>query len=156
MHFSLSLCDDSSDLGTKSVDDSAELETTPTRQREGMPVAQLDDILSEMKDVKSDLLQVMELVGILVRRERCAETKAEIATRRLDRMEQERDQESEAECEATLEEALTNQSKVVTNGLSTRAPASAKPRQGRSSSSTPAQCRVLTCLRSALTRGCKW
>ena len=30
-----------------------------------------------------------------------------------DRMEQERDQESEGECEATLEEALTNQSKVV-------------------------------------------
>ena len=40
-------------------------------------------------------------------------TKAEIATRRLNRMEKERDQESEAECEATLEEALADKTKVV-------------------------------------------
>ena len=64
-----------------------------------MPVAQLDDILSEVRDVQSELLQVRELVGVLVRRERCAETKIEIATRRLTRMEKERDEESEAECE---------------------------------------------------------
>ena len=69
-------------------------------------------MMLEMRSVQNELLQVRELVGVLVRRE-CAETKAEIASRRLDRMEQERDQESEAECEATLEEALTNQSKVV-------------------------------------------
>ena len=43
--------------------------------------------MSEMRDVKSELLQVRELVGVLVRRERCAETKAEMAARRLDRME---------------------------------------------------------------------
>ena len=67
----------------------------------------------EIRDVKSELLQIREQVGVLVRRERCAETKAEIATRRLNRMEKERDEESEAQCEATLEEALTNQSKVV-------------------------------------------
>ena len=66
-----------------------------------------------MRDLKGDLVHTRELLGVLVRKERCAETKAEIAARRLDRMERERDQESEAECEATLEEALTNQSKVV-------------------------------------------
>ena len=49
-----------------------------------------------------------------MRRERCAETKAESATRRLNnRMEKESDEESEAECETTLEEVLTNPSMVV-------------------------------------------
>ena len=72
-----------------------------------------DDMVSEMRDLKSDLVHVRWLLGVLVRKERSAETKAEIAARRLDRRDSERDQESEAECEATLEEALTNQSKVV-------------------------------------------
>ena len=49
-----------------------------------------DDVASEMTDVKNDLAHVRELLGVLVRRERCAETKAEIADRRLDRMERER------------------------------------------------------------------
>ena len=111
VHFSL--CDGSSDQETKSVEDFAELEIRPMGEREGFPVEQLDDILLETRDVKSELRHVRELVGVLVRRERCAETKAEIATRRLTRMEKERDEESETECEATLEEALTNQSKVV-------------------------------------------
>ena len=105
VHFSL--CDSSSDLGKKSVDDSTELETSRR------PDAQLKDITAEMRDMKSELMQVRELVGVLVRRERCTETKAEMATRRLNRMEEERDQESEAECEATLEEALVDHSKVV-------------------------------------------
>ena len=43
-----------------------------------------------------------------------------------------------------------------TNGSSTRATASGKPRQAKSSSSTLAPCRVLKCSRSALMRGCKW
>ena len=71
------------------------------------------DMVSEIRDLKSDLVHTRELLGVLVRKERCAETKAEIAARRLDRMERERDQESEAECEATLEEALTDHSKVM-------------------------------------------
>ena len=72
-----------------------------------------DDMVSEIRDLKSDLVHIRELLGVLVRKERSAETKAEIAARKLDKMERERDQESEAECEVTLEEALTNQSKVV-------------------------------------------
>ena len=47
-------------------------------------------------------LETRELTGVLVRRESCAETKAEIVARRLDRMEKERDEEDEAECEANL------------------------------------------------------
>ena len=61
VHFSL--CDGSSDQGTKSVDDSAELETRARGECEGVPVARLDDILSETRDVKTELLQVRELVG---------------------------------------------------------------------------------------------
>ena len=49
-----------------------------------------DDMASEITDVKNDLAHVRELLGVLVRRERCAETKAEIKARRLDRMERER------------------------------------------------------------------
>ena len=70
-----------------------------------------DDMVSEMRDLKSDLVHIRELLGVLVRKDRCAESKAEIAARRLERTERERDQEGEAE--STLEEALTNQSKVV-------------------------------------------
>ena len=70
-----------------------------------------DDMVSEIRDLKSDLVHIRELLGVLIRKERSAETKAETAARELDKME--RDEESEAECEATLEEALANQSKVV-------------------------------------------
>ena len=70
-------------------------------------------MVSEIGDLKSDLVHIRELLGVLVRKERSAEAKAEIAARRLNRMERERDQESEAECEATLEEALADHSKVV-------------------------------------------
>ena len=66
----------------------------------------LEPMVSEIRDLKSDLVHIRELLGVLVRKERSAEAKAEIAARRLNRMERERDQESEAECEATtLEEA---------------------------------------------------
>ena len=72
-----------------------------------------DDVASEMTDVKNDLAHVRELLGVLVRRERRAETKTEIAARRLDRMEREQTEADDAEHEATLQEALANQSKAV-------------------------------------------
>ena len=45
------------------------------------------DVVSVVRDVKSELLHVRGLLGVQVRREGCAETKTEIAARRLDRME---------------------------------------------------------------------
>ena len=45
----------------------------------------VDDVHSEMTDVKNELLHVRVLLGVLVRRERFAQTKAEIAARKLDR-----------------------------------------------------------------------
>ena len=56
---------------------------------------------------------IRKVYGIQVRRERSAETKAEIAARRLDRMEREQHEVADAEHEANLQEALTNQSKAV-------------------------------------------
>ena len=67
----------------------------------------------ETRDVKSELLHVRELVGVLVRRERCAETKAETASRKLDRMEREKDEAEDGEHEANLQKALANQTKAV-------------------------------------------
>ena len=95
--------------------ESAELDvnTRPEGGHEGELRSKLDDAMLEMRDVKSELLQVRELVGVLVRRERCIETKAEIAARRLDRMEQEKDEAEDGVHEASLQEALANQAKVV-------------------------------------------
>ena len=67
-----------------------------------------DDVASEMTDVKNELAHVRELLGVFVRRERCAETKAEIAARRLDRMEREQHEADDAEYEANLQEALSS------------------------------------------------
>ena len=99
-----SLCDGSSDQGAELADDSNELETCrrPREESEGVPDEKLDDIMLEMRDVKSELLRVRALLGVLVRRERYAETKMEIAARRLDRMERAQDEVDDAEHEADL------------------------------------------------------
>ena len=55
-----------------------------------------------MTHVNNDLAHVREMLGVLVRRERCAETKAEIAARRLDRMEREQHEADDAEHEANF------------------------------------------------------
>ena len=59
-----------------SLCDSDELETRSKGEHEGATIRQVDDILLEMKDVKSELIHVRELMGVLVRKERCAETRA--------------------------------------------------------------------------------
>ena len=69
--------------------------------------------VQELRDVKNELMHVRELVGVLVRRERSAENKAEVAARRLDRMEREQTEADDVEHEANLQEALANQSKAV-------------------------------------------
>ena len=79
-------------------------------EREGELSTKLDDMMLAMRGVESELLQVRELVGVLVR---SAETKAEMVARRLTRMEQGKDEVDDAEHEADIQEALTNQAKVV-------------------------------------------
>ena len=82
----------------------------PEGKRQG---AQLNGIMLERRDVKSELLHVRELLGVLVGRESCAEARTEIAARRLDRMEREQDEVDDAEHEANLQEALADKTKVV-------------------------------------------
>ena len=91
-----------------SLCDGTELETRPKGEHEGATARQVDGILLEMKDVKSELLHVRELIG-----EKCAETRAEIAARRLDRLEQEQDEQDDKESEANLQEALSDKTKAV-------------------------------------------
>ena len=66
-----------------------------------------------MTDVKNDLAHLRQLLGVLVRTERCGETKAVIAASRLDSMEREQHEADDTEHEATFQEALTHQSKAV-------------------------------------------
>ena len=105
-----------------------------------------------MTDVKNDLAHARE--------ERCAETKAEVAARRLDRMQREQHEADDAKHEANLQEAFANQSKavkvLVDKWFVDKGYGFGKLRQARSFSSTPARCRVLRCSRSARTRGCRW
>ena len=68
-----------------------------------MLVAKPDDILSEMKDVKSELLQVKERVGALLRKERRAEVQMEVVPRRPSQKEQEKDKVDDAEHESDLQ-----------------------------------------------------
>ena len=84
------------------MDDSAELETRPKGEREGVPDEKLDDIMLEMRDVKCELLRVKELLGVLVSKERYAGTMMEIAARRLERMERAQDEVDDTEHEADL------------------------------------------------------
>ena len=65
-----------------SLCDGAERETRPKGEHEGATARQVDDILLEIKDVKGELLHVRELIGVLVRKERCAVRRAEIACHR--------------------------------------------------------------------------
>ena len=70
--------------------------------------------VQKLRDVKNELMHVRELVGVLVRRESCADTKAVIAARKLDRIEREQHEAADDdEHEANLQEALTNQTKAV-------------------------------------------
>ena len=98
-----------------SLCDGTELESRPKGEHEGATVRQVDDILLEMKDVKSELLHVRELIGVLVRKERCAQTRAEIAASRLDRLEREQDEDEQddKESETNLQEALSDKTKAV-------------------------------------------
>ena len=126
-----------------SLYDGDELETRSQGEQEGATARQVDDILLEMNDVKSELLHVRELTGVLARKERCAETKAEIVARRLDRLEREQDEQDDKEHEANLQEALSDKTKVVkpsTSGLSTKAAALTKCPQAKLSSSMLAWC----------------
>ena len=77
------------------------------------------------------------MVEFLVRRERKLDVKADVAVRRLARLEKEHFQVEDDEHEASLPDALTNRTKVVKLVVDEWS-ALAKSLQAKSSSSTPA------------------
>ena len=52
--------------------------------------SELDDVKSGVEHVKKDLKEARKMLEFLVRRERKVDTQAEVATRRLERLERER------------------------------------------------------------------
>ena len=74
---------------------------------------ELDDTKSEMECVKEELKEMKEMLEFLVRRERKVDVRTEVAVKKLQRLEKERDEENDKEREATLKEALFDKTKVV-------------------------------------------
>ena len=75
--------------------------------------SELDDVKSGVEHVKKDLKEARKMLEFLVRRERKVDTQTEVATRRLERLEREKEDEEDREHEANLEEALVDKTKVV-------------------------------------------
>ena len=63
--------------------------------------------------MKEDLKEVRKMLEFLVRRERKVDTQTEVATRRLERLEREKDEGEGQEHEANLEEAIADKTKAV-------------------------------------------
>ena len=64
-------------------------------------------------DWTQDLREIRRMVEFLVRRERKLDVKADVAVRRLARLEKEHSQQEDEECEASLTDALADRTKVV-------------------------------------------
>ena len=64
-------------------------------------------------DWTQDLREIRSMVEFLVRRERKLDVKADVAVRRLVRLEKEHSQQEDEECEASLPVALADRTKVV-------------------------------------------
>ena len=67
----------------------------------------------QIVDWTQDLREIRRMVEFLVRRERKLDVKADVAVRRLARLEKEHSQLEEEECEASLPDALADRTKVV-------------------------------------------
>ena len=79
-------------------------------------------VADDVRGVNGELLHVRELFGVLVRRESLADAKTEIAARRLDRMEKEKDEVDDAELEALCRKpALAQQVKSSSSTIGTDA-----------------------------------
>ena len=66
-----------------------------------------------MECVKEELKEMKKMLEFLVRRERKVDVRTEVAVKKLQRLEEERDEENDKEREASLGEALANMTKVV-------------------------------------------
>ena len=110
-------------------------------------------------DWTQDLREIRRMVEFLVRRERKLDVKADVAVRRLARLEKEHSQQEDEECEASLPVALADRTKVVKlvvdKWFIDKGFGFGRVPTEKSSSSTPALSEVLKFSPSVLTRGCR-
>ena len=74
---------------------------------------ELVDTKSEMECWRKELNEMKKMLQFLVRRERKVDMKTEVAAKRLQRLEREREEEVDKERESSLKEALADKTKVV-------------------------------------------
>ena len=74
---------------------------------------ELVDTKSEMECLRKELNEMMKMLQFLVRREREVDMKTEVAAKKLQRLEREREEEDDKEHESSLKEALADRTKVV-------------------------------------------
>ena len=74
---------------------------------------ELDDTMSEMECLKKELNEMKQMLQFLVRRERKVDMKTEVAAKKLQRLEREREEEDDKERESSLKESLADRTKVV-------------------------------------------
>ena len=74
---------------------------------------ELDDTKSEMECLREELKEMKKMLQFLVRRERQVDVKTEVAAKKLQRLEKEREGEDDKERETSLMESLAVKTKVV-------------------------------------------
>ena len=72
-----------------------------------------DDTKSEMECLREELKEMKKMLQFLVRRERKVDMKTEVAAKKLQRLEKEREEEDDKERETSLMESLDDKTKVV-------------------------------------------
>ena len=68
---------------------------------------ELDDTMSEMERVKEELREMRKMLQFLVRRERKVDMKTEVAAKKLQRLEREREEEDDKEHEVEASKKLS-------------------------------------------------
>ena len=74
---------------------------------------ELDDTKSKTECSRKELNEMKKMLQFLVRRERRVDLKTEVAAKKLQRLEREREEEDDKERESSLKEALADKTKVV-------------------------------------------
>ena len=74
---------------------------------------EFDNTEAGVECVGEDLKEMKKMLEFLVRRERKVDVKTEVAVKKLERLEKERDEQDDKEREASLKEALADKTRVV-------------------------------------------
>ena len=89
------------------------LQVAPNMEAGGSHLQATTEDKERLVDWTQDLREIRQMVEFLVRRERKLDAKADVAVRRLERLEKEHSQQEDEEHEASLPDALADRTKVV-------------------------------------------